>query len=157
MVWFWTNEFIKIPLKFWCCALRSQTTHSIKITIFWFDADHRWLKRVDENILYHDDIFAKRSMPTVCFAHMGNNPWTWDALFIWRILWIVINKVICDVLFDDFESMLLQISICVVHNLCQILALMKFLLRSFLGKIDIFKKILISNKKITSCFGEYVE
>ena len=59
LVWFWTNEFIKIPLKFWCCALSSQTTHSIRITIFWFGADHRrWLKRVDENILYLDNIFV---------------------------------------------------------------------------------------------------
>ena len=35
---------------------------------------------------YCDNIFVKRSIPTVCFADMAINPLLWDALLIQRIL-----------------------------------------------------------------------
>ena len=37
--------------------------------------------------IYCDNIFAKRSIPTMCFAHKGINPSTWGASLI------AINKV----------------------------------------------------------------
>ena len=36
---------------------------------------------------YCDNIFVKRSIPTVCFVHIGIKPSTWGPLLIRRILW----------------------------------------------------------------------
>ena len=45
--------------------------------------------------IYHDNIFVKRSIPTVYFAHMGINPLAWHALLMRGILSeSAINKVI---------------------------------------------------------------
>ena len=43
--------------------------------------------------LYHDNLFMKISIPTVCFAHMGINPSTWDTLLIWGILYFCAHQV----------------------------------------------------------------
>ena len=46
-------------------------------------------------LVYRDNLFLKRSIPTVCFAHMEINPSTWDASLMWWILYkIAIHKVV---------------------------------------------------------------
>ena len=37
---------------------------------------------------YCENIFLKRSIPTVCLAYMGIDPSTWNASLIQRILWL---------------------------------------------------------------------
>ena len=44
---------------------------------------------------YYYNLFVKWRAPTVHFPHIGINPYLWDALLIWGILYkISINKVI---------------------------------------------------------------
>ena len=45
------------------------------------------------NDQYHDNLFAKRCTPTVCFACMGINPLRRDALLIWSYK-VMINKIL---------------------------------------------------------------
>ena len=51
--------------------------------------------------MYHDNVFLKRSITTVCFAHMGINPLTWDTLLIQGILYKVAIKKVIFVTFNN--------------------------------------------------------
>ena len=54
-------------------------------------SEQSWYRRT-----YCDNIFMKRIIPTVCFAHTGMNPPTWRALLMQGILYkIAIKKIIC--------------------------------------------------------------